>query len=294
MIKFGSLLLLLSFSAHAGDLSYPIEKEINLSLENSARLQLEKEQSEQKISDLQKKIRERKVMLLKRASALAYLKDYQFGALFSKSENPSQLDRHLKIFERLSKYDIGLFKDFLSSLKMLSVTRADLEKTIQNISVSVEQMNAQQADLVAKENARQAEVKQKNLASLIKLKGHLARPLDGSLIWSYGAKLDDAKQFVFVSKGLLIKSHPGADVKAVGPGVIIFSDVVRHWRETLIIQHDDNYYSVYSGLKSPSLRMNDTVETNQIIGNADSDEVYFELRHFDNPINPKNWFKESL
>ncbi len=294
MIKVFLFITMCAARTFASDVAYLIEKEINISLENAAKLNLEKEQLEQKIVELQKKIRERKLILLKRSSALSYLKDYQFGALLSRSESPSQLDRHLKIFERLSQYDIGLFKDYLSSLKILSISRLDLSKTIQEITKSISTLKNQQLDLTAKENQRIAEVKQKNLASLIKFKGHLARPLEGSLIWPYGAKLDDAKQFVFVSKGLLFKTIPDAEIKSVGPGVIIFSDVLQHWRETLIIQHDDNYYSVYSGLKNPNLRVNDTVELNQTIGNANSDEVYFELRHFDSPINPKNWFKESL
>ncbi len=294
MIKFIILLLAVSNVCRASDVFYQIEKEINVGLENSARLNLEKEQLEQKIADLQQKIRDRKIVLLKRTSALSYLKNYQFGALISKSESPAQLDRQLKIFERLSQYDIGLFKDYLASLKILSVSRFELQSTIQQLSAAIEKSKVQQAELIEKENRRLTEVKQKNLSSLIKLKGHLTRPLDGSLIWPYGAKLDDSKQFVFVSKGLLYKSIIGSEIKSVGPGVIIFSDVLPHWRETLIIQHDDNYYSVYSGLKSPTLRMNDTVEANQVIGNTDSEEFYFELRHFDNPINPKNWFKESL
>jgi murein hydrolase activator len=101
-------------------------------------------------------------------------------------------------------------------------------------------------------------------------------------------------QYIFRSKGLLFKAQPKAAIRSVGPGVIIFSDVIPHWRETLIVQHDDHYYTVYAGLKEGSKKLKDTVEKNEIIGEALSDEFYFELRHFDNPINPTNWFKESL
>jgi septal ring factor EnvC (AmiA/AmiB activator) len=282
------------FLANAKDTTPTLEKEINQNLESAARLGLEKSQLEEKIADLEKKIHDRKIILLKRSSALSYLKDYQFGALIARSESPSQLDRQLKIFERLNEYDLSLFKDHLASIKLLSVSKKNLETTIKNIAANVEKLKAQQQLLADQENERLQEVNKGNLASLIKFKGKLARPLEGSVIWPFGAKLDDAKQFVFVSKGLLFKTNPGVSVKSVGPGKIIFSDVLQHWRETLIIQHDDNYYSVYTGLKDSPLKVNDSVELNQIIGNAGSDEFYFELRHFDNPINPKSWFKESL
>ncbi len=280
--------------ARASDQVYSIEREINLSLENSGLLILEKEQLEQKAVELQQKIRQRKRLLLKRVGSLAYLKKYQWGMLVSKSETIGQLDRNLKILKNLSSYDIEIFKDYRKSLIALSTSRAALEATLKEIDFNVEKLKVQQLELIAKETLHLAEVKNKNLPSLIKLKGELPRPLDGLLLWPFGSRVDDSKQYVFVSKGLLFKTTIGSQIKSIGPGVIIFSDVVDHWRETLIIQHEDNYYSVYSGLKSADLRVNNSVEKNQLIGHANSEEFYFELRHFDNPINPKTWFKESL
>lgn len=288
------VILIFSTFSWAKENSAGLEKSINESLEASARFELEKNLLEQKISDLEKKIHDRKMTLVKRSSALSYLKDYQFGALIARSQNPSELDRNIKIFERLNQHDLSLFKDYNATLKMLSVTKKNLESTMKDLARTIEDLKTQQQNLAVQEKERLLEVRDKNIPSFLKVKGTLARPLEGSLTWPYGTKLDSSKQFVFVSKGLLFKTIPGSEVKSVGPGVIIFSDVVPPWRETLIIQHDDNYYSVYTGLKSPALKVNDSVESNQILGNASSDEFYFELRHFDNPINPKSWFKETL
>jgi septal ring factor EnvC (AmiA/AmiB activator) len=296
MIKSGflfSILLVASISS-AKESAASLEKAINQNLETSAQLEVEKDQLSQKISDLEKKIHERKGLLLKRSSALSYLKNYQFGALIARSQNPSQLDRNIKIFERLNQYDLGLFKDYNASLKMLGVTKKNLDSTLKELAESIEALKAKQQRLAIEESTRLSEVKNKNIPSLLKAKGTLTRPLEGSIEWPFGSKLDSSKQFAFVSKGLLFKTIPGSEVKSVGPGVIIFSDVVPPWRETLIIQHDDNYYSVYTGIRDPVLKVNDSVESNQILGNASSDEFYFELRHFENPINPKAWFKETL
>lgn len=288
------IFLFASLNAFSKGTIYEIEKQINRSVEKSAQLDLEKEKLEQQINDLQKRIRDRKVLLLRRTSALSYLKRYQWGALLSRAESLSQLDRNLKIFKNLNHYDLSLFKDYVASLKMLSASRTNLQHTITEIASSVEKMKGQQQELALKEEKHLQEVRKQNLASLIKLKGKLSRPLDSFLLWPFGSRLDDSGQYIFVSKGLLFKARAESDIKSVGPGKIIFSDVVQHWRETLIIQHEDNYYSVYSGLKSPNLKVNDSVEQDQVIGKAASDEFYFELRHFDNPINPKNWFKETL
>lgn len=296
MIKSLSLFFLISTSvfSFAKENSANLEKAINKNIELSARLELEKDQLSQKISDLENKIHDRKTLLLKRSSALSYLKNYQYGALIARSQNPSHLDRNIKIFERLNQYDLILFKDYNASLKMLGATKKNLDSTIKDLAESIEALKVQQQRLASEESARLVEIKNKNIPSLLKVKGTLTRPLDGSIEWPFGSKLDSSRQFAFVSKGLLFKTIPGSNVKSVGPGVIIFSDVVPPWRETLIIQHDDNYYSVYTGIKDLVLKVNDSVESNQILGKASSDEFYFELRHFDNPINPKNWFKETL
>ncbi len=296
MIKILSFIFLLSTTQYsfAKESSTRLEKAINKGIEPSAQLELEKDHLTQKIFDLEKKIRDRKKLLLKRSNALSYLKNYQFGALLARSQNSSQLDRSIKIFDRLNQYDLNLFKEHNTSLKVLSSTKKNLDLTIKELNDSIESLRVQQQKLAAEENERLVEIKNKNFPSLLKAKGTLARPLDGSIEWPFGSKLDRSKQFSFVSKGLLFKTIPGSEIKSVGPGVIIFSDVVPPWRETLIIQHDDNYFSVYTGIQDPALKLNDSVETNQILGNASSDEFYFELRHFDNPINPKNWFKETL
>lgn len=287
------ILISASFTS-AKETSVQLERKINQDLDRSAQLEIEKTQLSQKISDLEKKISDRKSLLLKRSNALSYLKNYQFGALVARSQGPTQLDRNIKIFERLNQYDLSLFKDYNASLKILSTSKKNLDLVIKDLADSIQNLKSQQQRLAIEENERLSELKKNNIASLLKVKGTLTRPLEGSLTWPFGSKLDSSKQFAFVSKGLLFKTIPGSEVKSVGPGVIIFSDVVPPWRETLIIQHDDNYYSVYTGIKDPVLKVNESVEGNQILGNASSEEFYFELRHFDNPINPKNWFKETL
>jgi septal ring factor EnvC (AmiA/AmiB activator) len=280
--------------AQAEDSFYQAEQSLSLELDNAARLNLEKNQIEEKMAELQLKAKERKSLFLKRARSLATLKSYPWGHFIFQAESTSQLDRHFKILEKLSENDLNLFKEFILTLRGLTQARKDLESTLKEISQHIEKIKLQQNVLSSKESKRLDEIKQNNIASLLKMKGQLARPLDSLIHWSYGSRVDDSKQYILVSKGLLYKTSPQKEVKAVGPGVIIFSDVIKHWRETLIIQHDDNYYSVYSGLKPRIHRLNESVEKNQILGVTNSDEFYFELRHFDNPINPKNWFKEIL
>ncbi len=298
IIKINSMIICFSLFwgtvALSLDNNADIEKEINLNLENKTNLEQEKMQLESKISDLKNLIKEKKSVLLKRAKALSYQRKFQWGNLLSQIEDPTQLDRNIKIFNLLSEYDLRLFKTLRLSLKNLNSTQDELKQTLIFIEDVSEKLKKQQTEQAIKEKKYLLQLVQQNSNSFLKLKGHLTRPLNGKIISAYGSTTDSTNQFNFMTKGLLYETKAELPVQAIGPGLIIFSDVVDHWRETLIIQHDDNYYSVYTGLKKSTKKLNQLVEANEIIGGTSSNEFYFELRHFDTPINPSHWFKESL
>jgi septal ring factor EnvC (AmiA/AmiB activator) len=94
--------------------------------------------------------------------------------------------------------------------------------------------------------------------------------------------------------GLLFATQAEKNVHAVGPGQVIFRDQIKYWGETLMIRHDDDYYSVYAGINSSDKKVGDLVQMNETIGLTKENEFYFELRHFENPINPKSWLKDKL
>ena len=75
--------------------------------------------------------------------------------------------------------------------------------------------------------------------------------------------------------------------------MIIFRDELLRWRETLIVQHDDNYYSVYAGVLNLKKSVGDRVTKSELIGFTAGEDFYFELRHFDNPVNPKHWYHKE-
>lgn len=271
---------------------YQIEKDINKSLDASAKLTSEKNLLQEKINELQSKINDKKRILLKRARAIAYIKKFQWGALLSKLETPNQLERNLKIVTDLNQYDLELFKDFNASKRLLQSSQQRLSQNLVEISDNIKKLKSQQIQLLVSEKKTLEVLKKTNQTSLLNLKGELARPIDGLPTWTFGKKIDQSNQYIFVSKGLLFELENLKEIKAIGPGVIIFRDQIDHWRETLIVEHADHYYSVYSGVNQNNRNVNEKVELGETLGMANTNEFYFELRHFDNPINPKLWFKE--
>lgn len=269
-----------------------IEKQMNLSFEDRARLATEKKQLQEQISELQEKIKAKRSLILKRLKALSSLKNFKWGELLLNNSFDT-LDRNIRILKNLNKYDYELFKEYNSSLKLLAVARKNLVETETLIQKNVETLKLQQEEFLKLEAIQIQALNQLKKDSLLTFKGRLSRPLDGQLKQEFGSVRDQHNQFYLVNHGELYSSKKNAPVRAVGLGTIIFRDELLRWRETLIVQHDDNYYSVYAGVFNLKKQVGDRVTKNELVGFTAGEDFYFELRHFDNPINPKYWYQKE-
>jgi septal ring factor EnvC (AmiA/AmiB activator) len=76
--------------------------------------------------------------------------------------------------------------------------------------------------------------------------------------------------------------------------------VVDGFGQTLIVDHGDHYYTVYSHNETISVNVGDEVGQNQVVATVGSnpelsrDGIYFEVRHFSEPYDPQSWMKGSL
>lgn len=292
MTKFAvGLLFLISGLAFADDPGYlsRIERQLNISLEDRARLTVEKTQLESQIAEIEIKIKDKKNLMLKRLKAVNSLKKFKWGELWL-NQNFNTLDRNVRILKNLNRYDYGLFKEYNATLKLLASAKTNLQETEKLIQQNVDSLKKQQEEFLKLEAIQMASLSKMKKSSLLMYKGHLARPLDGSLKQEFGSVRDHNNQYYLVNHGELYSTRKNTPIKSVGLGMIIFRDEISRWRETLIVQHDDNYYSVYAGIINLKKSIGDRVTKNELIGFAAGEDFYFELRHFDNPINPKSWY----
>ena len=101
------------------------------------------------------------------------------------------------------------------------------------------------------------------------------------------------------NQALLIKVMPNTTVKAVYPGKVVFADWLKGYGLLIIVDHGDNFMSLYAYnnqlLKHPGEQVlqGDTIA---MAGNADQNpdngNLYFELRHHGETINPTQWLSE--
>ncbi|HJV87215.1 MAG TPA: peptidoglycan DD-metalloendopeptidase family protein [Noviherbaspirillum sp.] len=123
------------------------------------------------------------------------------------------------------------------------------------------------------------------------LRGQLRLPVKGDLVARFGGKRGDGPNW----KGLFIRTAEGAEVKAVAGGQVVFADWLRGFGNLIIIDHGDQYMTIYGNNQAVLKRVGDIVKTGDTIasaGNSGGNEqsgLYFEMRHQGRAIDPQAW-----
>lgn len=124
-----------------------------------------------------------------------------------------------------------------------------------------------------------------------KLKGRLAKPVDGRIAARFGTKRTGSATW----QGIRFRAPEGADVRAVAAGTVVFADWLRGYGNLIIVDHGGNYLSVYANNDTLLKNVGERVQQGETIGAVGSsggdDEpgLYFELRHRGKPVNPSPW-----
>ena len=129
--------------------------------------------------------------------------------------------------------------------------------------------------------------------SLRSLKGKLHWPVAGHISMHYGDRHFSGK---LRSRGVHIESHSGADVHAIARGRVVFADWLRGFGLLMIIDHGDNYMSLYGQNRSLYREVGEWVARDEVVaaaGNSGGQAkagLYLELRKDGRPFNPGSWF----
>ena len=122
-------------------------------------------------------------------------------------------------------------------------------------------------------------------------KGALRLPARGTVSNRFGSPRQEGSTW----KGLFIRAASGGEVHAVAPGRVVFADWMRGFGNLLIVDHGDNYLTIYGNNESLYKHVGETVKPGEVVavignsgGNPESG-LYFELRHQGQPLDPLKW-----
>lgn len=124
------------------------------------------------------------------------------------------------------------------------------------------------------------------------LRGRLRLPVRGSITGRYGAPRGGGGA---TWKGVFVRTESGAEVRAVAAGRVIFADELRGFGNLLIVDHGNQYLSIYANNETLLRHTGDSVRPGDVVsraGNSSGDDqtgLYFELRFQGRPFDPMTW-----
>lgn len=285
-------------------------------------------QTAQKISELEQELIADKKSLRARLRALYRLSGEGVMALIFSQNSGHDVDQAMKYLKIITARDYDQIKAYQKKLAALSDERVKLKSVVKRyIAVQAEIKQKERALLgeyksktkfisqLEKRYAKQlnqlkrlrpadeTDVDRELIAflkpSFFEKKGELDLPVEGNLIQGFGIISDPKYKTQLSHKGWQLSSLEGSKVYAVFEGEIAHSGWLPGYGNTVIIDHGDHYYTVYGHTKNLSVKRGDQVKKGDLIAQASSPSkkigsgVYFEIRHFSEPENPRNWIKSQ-
>lgn len=87
---------------------------------------------------------------------------------------------------------------------------------------------------------------------------------------------------------------------AVCHGKILYSDWFKGYGNMIIVDHGDNYYTVYAHAEEIFKAKGENVEMGEVIatvgetGSMSGPKLHFEIRHHGSPIDPLQWINPNI
>jgi septal ring factor EnvC (AmiA/AmiB activator) len=123
------------------------------------------------------------------------------------------------------------------------------------------------------------------------LRGQLHLPVRGELVARFGGRRGDGPSW----KGVFIRADEGAEVRAVAGGRVVFAEWLRGFGNLIIVDHGNQYMTIYGNNQAVLKHAGDVVKTGEVIANAgnsggnEQSGLYFEMRHQGRAFDPLGW-----
>ena len=203
----------------------------------------------------------------------------------------TDLEKEIKIMSRERQNRSQLLDNIrkkkslkLAALESLKLAAEDLDHTV--ISLKSE------ADLTEpKENI--------SLKSFSSLKGLLNMPVKGKIVSFFGPHRNKKFNVINFQSGIEIKADRGEPIRAVYNGRILYARWFKGYGNMIIIDHGNNYYTIYAHAQEIFASQGDTVEMGEVVatvgdsGSMIGPSLHFEVRHHGKPVDPLKWINKG-
>lgn len=167
-------------------------------------------------------------------------------------------------------------------------------KEIQAIIAKLEKEKEKRAIEIARQRTLRGV---KDTTPFSKKRGALPWPVSGKVVSKFGKHRHPKLKTITENSGIDIKANRGQSVIAVADGVVTTITYIRGYGRTIIIDHGENYYSVYTHIENVKVREDQYIARNTPIaeigdsGSFDGTRLHFEIWNNNNKLNPETWLK---
>jgi septal ring factor EnvC (AmiA/AmiB activator) len=186
--------------------------------------------------------------------------------------------------------------------EQLTAEQDTRRQTIARINTQLKQDQAQLDALIANQNRLNMLLERLQAIALpaspasqpfAALRGQLTMPIEGKPINRFGAIRNADLRW----RGWLIPAEQGDPIRAVHGGRVIFADWLRGQGLLLVVDHGDEWLSLYAQNHSLLRAVGDWVSSGEVLsragatGGSEMNGLYFEIRHQGEPVDPADWFR---
>ena len=247
--------------------------------------------------------------------------------LLLNQENPEDISRHLTYLKHLQQAQLDAISAFENTLREIDDNTREQQQINDNLARQRSSLQKQQDDLNKVQEQRKRLVTQirkrqsssnrrlrsldqqrdqmETILSQLAAKAALQRPItnnqgvlqwpvQGEVIYDYQQKRPETGMSW---EGVLIGVDSGTRVNAVHDGTVIFSNWLRGFGQLIILDHGDEYLTLYAHNQWLLKAEGETVLAGEPLaltgqsGGLEQPGLYFEIRHKGKPQNPSRWLQ---
>ncbi len=285
----------------------------------------------EQIEDLQLNLQGTGRELISHIRLLQQAKGFGWLNLLSGSEGPAEADLNLYIFTRMTNQEKRKIQQYFAQKVQFQKSQAKLQHRLERLDKVTKDLAVREKDFLSEQTFRQTtlnEIKSKKLRILEKLKnlrdtqlaqkledtglldsltqasflegkGNLDGPIKGLLKQRFGIVQTPRANYYKNHKGIFIQAKAPQQIQAVFDGKVAFVGEMGGFGSTLIVDHGDHYYTVYSTLSEIDVHEGQFVNKHDRLAKTGASKfysepgVYFEVRHFSEPQDPMEWIKKG-
>jgi septal ring factor EnvC (AmiA/AmiB activator) len=131
------------------------------------------------------------------------------------------------------------------------------------------------------------------------LRGRLPWPTDGKIVAAFGAQVHPRFGTRTYRNGVDIEAAQGTEVGAVYAGHVIYTGWFKGYGNLIILDHGNDYYTLYAHVAEVLVKEGDEVRQGQRIatvgdtGALTGPRLYFEVRYQGKPQDPEQWLRQQ-